>query len=189
MCEHQANLIAWLDEELSPIEAAAVARHVESCESCRARFASLQNAGENFRLYRDAIFAANSKPKLSRWAPALAAAALVAAASLFLIFPRKHAPIPPPTPAPISTATNTPAVAPQNKPAPSPAPRKTSRPRRANSRQPRATATWHPTETAVQIAIPADAMFAPGAVPPGMNFFAEMSIAPDGSIRQVRLRQ
>ena len=189
MCEHQPNLIAWLDEELSPIEAAAAARHVDSCEACRARFASLQNTSENFRLYRDAVFAANSKPKFSRWAPALAAAALVAAAALFLYFPHKHAAAPPPIPAPIVAATNAPASVPQPAPAESRPPRKTSRPRRANSRQPRATATWRPTETAVEIAIPADAMFAPGAVPPGMNFFAEMSIAPDGSIRQVRLRQ
>ncbi len=189
MCEHQPNLIAWLDEELSPIEAAAVARHVESCESCRARFASLQNAGENFRLYRDAIFAANSKPEFSRWAPALASAALVAAAALFLFFPHKHAAAPPPIPAPIVAATKEPATPPQPASPESRAPRKTSHPRRASSPQPRATATWHPTETAVQIAIPADAMFAPGAVPPGMNFIAEMSIAPDGSIRQVRLRQ
>ena len=190
MCEHQPNLIAWLDEELSPIEAAAVARHVDSCEACRARFASLQNASENFRLYRDAVFAANSKPKFSRWAPALAAAALVAAAALFLYFPRKHAASPPPIPAPIVDGHQHAGCRVRTTSrAPSPAPRKTSRPRRANSRQPRATATWRPTETAVEIAIPADAMFAPGAVPPGMNFFAEMSIAPDGSIRQVRLRQ
>jgi hypothetical protein len=44
-------------------------------------------------------------------------------------------------------------------------------------------------ETAVQIAIPADAMFPPGAVPNGMNWNAELIIAPDGSVKQVRLRQ
>jgi hypothetical protein len=48
---------------------------------------------------------------------------------------------------------------------------------------------WRPTETAVQIAIPADAMFPPGAMPKGMNFIAELSIAADGSVEQVRLRQ
>jgi len=32
-------------------------------------------------------------------------------------------------------------------------------------------------ETAVQIAIPAEAMFPPGAMPMGMNFIAELSIA------------
>jgi hypothetical protein len=41
----------------------------------------------------------------------------------------------------------------------------------------------------VQIAIPAEAMFPPGAMPKGLNFVAELSIAPDGSVKQVRLRQ
>jgi hypothetical protein len=48
---------------------------------------------------------------------------------------------------------------------------------------------WQPMETAVQIAIPAEAMFPPGAMPNGMNFVAELSIASDGSVKQVRLRQ
>ena len=50
-------------------------------------------------------------------------------------------------------------------------------------------AKWQPNESAVQIAFPADAMFPPGAMPKGLNFVAELSIAPDGSVRQVRLRQ
>jgi anti-sigma factor RsiW len=192
MCEHQPNLIAWLDGELSPAEAAAAARHVEACEACRAQFASLRDASQNFQHYCSAVLAANSKPKISRWVPALTAAALVAAATIFLIFPRKHAATPPPVPAPIATATAapTPAPAPAPTPAPALAPRKTSpHARRANSANAPSVAAWRPTETAVEIAIPADAMFAPGAVPPGMKFFAEMSIAPDGSVHQVRLRQ
>jgi hypothetical protein len=44
-------------------------------------------------------------------------------------------------------------------------------------------------ENAVQIAIPADAMFPPGAMPKGLNFIAELSIAPDGSVKQIRLGQ
>jgi anti-sigma factor RsiW len=193
MCEHQPNLIAWLDGELSPVEAAAIARHVESCKPCRAQVASFRRAGENVRLYCDAVLAANSKPKFPRWVPALTAAALVAAATVFLLFPRRHAATPPPAPAPVVAATPAPSPAPVLTPvltpAPALAPRKASRTRRANFANASSVAAWHPTETAVEIAIPADAMFAPGAVPPGMKFFAEMSIAPDGSVRQVRLRQ
>ncbi len=33
----------------------------------------------------------------------------------------------------------------------------------------------------VQIAIPADAMFPPGAVPAGFSYITEVSFAPDGS--------
>jgi hypothetical protein len=48
-------------------------------------------------------------------------------------------------------------------------------------------ASW-PEPAAMQIAIPADEMFPPGAVPAGVNFFAELSIAADGSAERLRLR-
>jgi hypothetical protein len=44
-------------------------------------------------------------------------------------------------------------------------------------------------DTAIQIAIPAEAMFPPGAMPAGINFVADMRIALDGSVQQIRLRQ
>lgn len=44
-----------------------------------------------------------------------------------------------------------------------------------------------PAEPAIQIAVPAEAMFPPGAVPEGVNFIADLTIAADGS-EQVRLR-
>jgi hypothetical protein len=40
----------------------------------------------------------------------------------------------------------------------------------------------------VQIAIPAEAMFPPGAMPEGMSFIAEVSIGADGSVERLRLR-
>jgi hypothetical protein len=47
---------------------------------------------------------------------------------------------------------------------------------------------WVATGPAIQIAIPAEAMFPPGAVPDGINFVAELSIAPDGSAQGLRLQ-
>ena len=49
-------------------------------------------------------------------------------------------------------------------------------------------ANWLPAEPAIEIAIPADAMFPPGALPEGVNFTANISIAADGSAQQVRLQ-
>jgi hypothetical protein len=46
-----------------------------------------------------------------------------------------------------------------------------------------------PMDAAIQIAIPAEAMFPPGAMPAGVNFIADLRIAADGSVQQVRLRQ
>jgi len=45
-----------------------------------------------------------------------------------------------------------------------------------------------PNEGTVQIAIPAEEMFPPGAFPDGMNFVADVTIAADGSAEQLRLR-
>jgi hypothetical protein len=44
-----------------------------------------------------------------------------------------------------------------------------------------------PAEPAVEIAISADAMFAPGAVPPGISFTAELTIAADGTAERLGL--
>jgi Putative zinc-finger len=42
-------------------------------------------------------------------------------------------------------------------------------------------------DAAIQIAIPADAMFPPGAVPDGVSFVADVSLGADGAIAQLRL--
>ena len=42
-------------------------------------------------------------------------------------------------------------------------------------------------DPAIQIAIPADSMFPPGAVPEGVNFVASLSLA-DGSVQAIRLQ-
>jgi hypothetical protein len=50
------------------------------------------------------------------------------------------------------------------------------------------TSDWAMAEPAIQIAIPADAMFPPGAVPEGMTYIANLSLAADGSVQGFRLR-
>jgi len=45
-----------------------------------------------------------------------------------------------------------------------------------------------PDEPVIQIAIPAEEMFPPGAVPEGMHFVADVTIAADGSAERLRLR-
>jgi hypothetical protein len=51
-----------------------------------------------------------------------------------------------------------------------------------------ANANWALPETAIQIAIPVEAMFAPGAVPEGITFIADVSMAADGSVQGLRLQ-
>jgi len=182
MCELQPKLLAWFDGELAPDEAAAVERHVAACEDCRVQSAAFRKTSQAFNLYCDAVLSTHAKPKIPRWIPALAGAAGLAAAALLLAFARTRVQQPPPAPAPVAALNALPVSVPQ------PAPRKTLHRKHATPPVPRQVQQWQPVET-VEIAIPAEAMFAPGALPEGLKFFADMSIAPDGSVRQVRLRQ
>jgi hypothetical protein len=49
-------------------------------------------------------------------------------------------------------------------------------------------ATWVAAGPAIEIAIPAEAMFPPGAVPEGTTFIADLRMAADGSLQGLRLR-
>lgn len=53
---------------------------------------------------------------------------------------------------------------------------------------PRQSADAFPAEPPIQIDIPADAMFPPGAFPQGMVFSADLTISADGSPERLRLR-
>ena len=184
MCDIQAKLIAWLDRELSSDEAADVERHIKGCQECRGRLAMYKEVSETFDVYCDAVVAGKTRRRVSHWVPVLASA-VVAAVVMFLAFPQRRVE-PPPVLAPTLAATSVPVPAPHAAEA---APRKKIRRQHAIPRVQERPVKWQPTETAVQIAIPAEAMFPPGAMPEGMNFIAELSIAPDGSVQQVRLRQ
>ena len=183
MCDLQGKLIAWLDRELPSDEAVGVERHLQECKECRNRLAAYRELSETFAMYCDAVVAAKTPRRVPRWVPVLVSA-IAAAVVLFLAFPRTRIE-PPPVLIPAITAASVPVPAPQ---APEPGPRKRIHRRHAPPAQDRA-AKWQPMETAVQIAIPAEAMFPPGAMPNGLNFVAELSIAPDGSVREVRFRQ
>jgi anti-sigma factor RsiW len=182
MCDVQAKLIAWLDRELSRDEAAGVERHIEGCKECRSRLAAYEQVSETFGVYCDSVVAAKTRRQLPRWAPVLASA-VVATVVVYLAASRARIE-PPPLLTPTITAASVALPAP-----PRAARRKTIYRRHAVAPAEARPAKWQPMETAVQIAIPAEAMFPPGAMPKGMNFIAELSIAPDGSVRQVRLRQ
>jgi anti-sigma factor RsiW len=184
MCDVQAKLIAWLDRELSSDEAAGVERHIEGCKECRCRLAAYEQVSNTFDAYCDAVEAVKTRRRVPRWVHALASAA-VAAVVMFLAFSRTRIE-PPPVLIPAITAASVGLPAP---PELESAPRKTIHRRHPVAPVQVRAAKGQPMEAAVQIAIPAEAMFPPGAMPKGLNFIAELSIAPDGSVKQVRLRQ
>ena len=187
MCDVQGKLIAWLDQELPTAEASEVERHIEQCRECQRWVATYGRVSETFDAYCDAVLAAKEPRRVSRWVPVLASS-LVAASIMLLVILRGRV-----EPAPVLAPTVATASAPV--PAPSlaaaPGPRKPTMRRHHMAQASRIEERFtqgQPMDTAIQIAIPAEAMFPPGAMPAGVNFIADLRIAPDGSVQQVRLR-
>jgi anti-sigma factor RsiW len=180
MCDGQGKLMAWLDDELPQEEAAEVAGHVEGCAECRSEREAYERVSKTFDAYCEAVMTAKTHHGIPRWVPALAGA-VAAVAVLFLSFARARV-------EPRAMASPVVAAIPKvldATPAPS---KKVHRPHPAVARVQEQINSWRPAESAVEIAIPAEAMFAPGAMPEGMNFIAEVSIGSDGAVKRLRLR-
>ncbi|HEX8838083.1 MAG TPA: zf-HC2 domain-containing protein [Candidatus Acidoferrum sp.] len=186
MCDVQAKLVAWLDRELPADEAIEVKRHVEQCQECRRWVARYGQVSETLEAYCDAVMVAKAPRRVPRWVPVLAGA-LVAASVVLLMLLRTRvdrSPVLQPMVAASVTALG-PAAARE------PAPRRPAmrRHQAAQAQRVQRPTQVQPMDTAIQIAIPAEAMFPPGAMPTGINFIADVRIAPDGSVQLVRLRQ
>jgi len=183
--------MAWLDRELGNDEMVELERHIGACSECRSRLESYKQASATFDAYGHAVLSAKTQQKRLPWVPVLttaAAAAITATFVLVLLRARVEPPALPP-PAQVQVQAPPPAMVLENVPAPTPAPSETMhRPWTTTPGTPRRTANWQPTERAIQISIPAESMFPPGAVPQGVNFLADLSIAADGSAEQIRLR-
>lgn len=182
MCEFSEKLISWLDRELPENEAADVERHVQACIECRNRFAEYQEVSRTLDAYCNMVMALNARPRVSRWVPvaSLGVAAVVAAA-LFLFLPR--AAVEPFVSHPLVNTVPSPMVVETGPPA-----AKAVHRRRAIRRVHSQNADLPLAEPAIQIAIPGESLFPPGVVPEGVVFTADLSIAADGSARQIRLR-
>jgi hypothetical protein len=211
MCDRSDKLILWLDRELPQDEAADVQRHLQTCGECRRCLAAYKHVSDSIDAYCDAAIESPVPQWLPSWTPALAAAA--AAAVLFLVVARgpiARGPGERPLPNAPVTAVSSPTLVHHNEGQPevraalNPPPAPTHKRSRANPAgapvpgassplqkhglNPAQNANWIPAQAAVEIAIPAEAMFAPGAVPQGVNFTAELRLAADGSAQELRLR-
>ena len=205
MCEFRGKLTAWLDGELASDEACDIERHVQLCEECRGRAEAYRQVSTAFEAYCDAysagVLAARHRRKGSRRTITISGTAALAAAvaALFLLAPRMHLLLSParvPAPAANATAAAQPI---QSVQIPQPAPAVVQRasqlePTREKRLRHRASwpqaqgSDWLASEPAVEIAIPADAIFPPGALPDDVSFTADVTIAADGSAQQIRLR-
>jgi anti-sigma factor RsiW len=197
MCDFSGKLIAWLDHELPAEETAAVERHLEACSECRCRVDAYKRVSSEFEAYCDDTIASNVRRKAPRWIPAVSAAGVVAAVVvLFLAFPRTRVQRPAFDPPRVAAAAS-PTVVAKGLPA---LVRSVHRVHRQHAVAPvqnqnensalaqNQNAYSLPDEPVIQIAIPAEEMFPPGAVPEGMHFVADVTIAADGSAERLRLR-
>jgi len=206
MCDFAGTLIAWLDGELGIGDAADVERHLQLCVECRSRVEAYGQVSRAFEAYCDAYCQAAMaapSPRLSRRTLTVSAVAAVAAAvaALFLFaspgrvrLSLARTPALKATSSIISeSATQVAAQAQSASPSVQNLPelerRHAAEPTRRAAPRPRFAQThWPPAPPAVEIAIPADAIFPPGAAPEGVSFAADVTIAPDGSAQQIRLR-
>jgi anti-sigma factor RsiW len=178
MCEYSEKLVAWLDRELPPDEASRLERHLPGCSECPQRIAAYVEVSAAMAGYCNSVMAASSTRRPS-WRVLAGAGAVAAALLLLSFFPRTPAgriPIPaPPGISPPAIAFEQPPVAARNVPR-----RHIGKPVRVQN------ATEQLPE--IEIAIPAEALFPPGAVPEGFQFVADISIGADGSAQSLRLR-
>jgi anti-sigma factor RsiW len=168
--------------------------------------------------YYEALTVSKPRFELTHWPPAISAATVMAAvfAVLLLFAPRAHVPrlaVRAPAP-PVHASLR--AQTPRAEPAMKSECRKATRPPigllhlhrsgpalsasrfdRSNE-EPQTARSVAQTRSeganslfsapAVQVAIPADALFPPGAVPPGISFTADIAIEPDASAQRISLR-
>ncbi len=168
-----------MDRELPDNEAADVEQHVRDCSECRGRVDAYEEVSRAFAAYCDAAAETRQGRRVPHWVPVLGSA--VAAVVLLLAFwPASVKPIlvhP-------QVADASPVVVREITPTP------VERVHRRHLIAPRNTAgaNWVSDEPAIRIAIPAEAMFPPGAVPEGTVFIADVRMAADGSVQGLRLQ-
>ena len=196
MCDFSGKLIAWMDRELPEEEAAAVERHLDACSECRFEVEAYKRVSSKFDAYCDEAMTSNVRQGDPRWVPVVSAVGAVAAiVALFFVWPRT--PYQPPAFQPSkvvvsdSAADTTEGLPARVRPI-----QKIHRRQVVTPVQIRNTIVppvqnqdaYIPTnEPVIQIAIPADEMFPPGAVPEGIHFTADLTIAADGSAERLRL--
>jgi hypothetical protein len=212
MCDYSGRLVAWLDREMQADEASEMERHVAACAECRNCAAELDRVSGAFKDYCEALAQTKEHRKASGVAPIFWAAAAAIVLAVMFAYPRGHvtSPMQQPSVTAVAKTDSSPSLtvkAAENVPAPSKADHRAAR-RQAADRTGKGagspglcsgqdcaptkvqgqSANWVAEEPAIQIAIPAEAMFPPGAVPEGVNFVADVSIGSDGRVEQLRLR-
>lgn len=187
-CDCSKKLVTWLDGELSIDEAAYLEQHLGACLACRSEMEAYKKVSVAIQAYWHAPTSSGTHQVAPlRVLTYIGAAAAAAALAFFLLRPNPRLLVEPAVqPAP---ATSSVVAVPDAKPT-SPAPPPHIKPVRVrhSAESPQSLQTnWPSVDSAVQIAIPAESLLPPGAVPQGLAFVADLTIAPDGSPQGLHL--
>ena len=215
MCDLSKRLLAWIDGELTAEDGANLEGHLQICDECRSRAEEYRRLSRTFEAYcaaySEALTASKPRREFVRWLPAISAATATAAVVILLVLfsPRARVPQFPvraPMPAHDTAMNSLPVQTAQaaSNPERPEATRLPTPPRQRRRSQPvskqQSPAAPCPAQSpprqlkaflgapAVEIAIPADALFPPGAVPLDVVFTADITIAPDASAQQISFR-
>lgn len=203
MCDHLGRPVAWLDREMQTDEAAKMERHVAECAECRNCAAEMERVSGAFEEYCDAYAQSSKGRKEKQVAPIWGAAAAAVLLAAIVVYPRRHdaaLTLPPSMTKPVQTVSSNSVTSQAAESISAPLPNDHHTTRRLGPHGKASAAfcappemqsrneSWVAEEPSVQIAIPSEAMFPPGAVPEGVNFVADVSIGADGAAEQLRLR-
>jgi len=208
MCEFSGKLIAWMDGELREGETAFVERHLDGCAECRSRLATYRQASSAFDAYCDASIdtrepatAPEARRGIPQWMP-IAAGVAAAVVALLLLLPRDRVGHGPVFTTAATTAPSKEEIGSADVSTAEPAAADTTRVKGSRqehvasvklmqhkpaARGPVQSAELLPAEPAIEITIPSDAVFPPGAVPEGVSFVADVTLGADGSAERLRL--
>jgi hypothetical protein len=176
MCEYSGRLVAWLDRELPDEEAANVECHVRQCTECRAAVNTYEEVtGVFLACYEATILPQRRRPPYIWTGSGLAVAAAIVAVLFFVQPPAQKLSIHPAVPpAPVTSMRaslrESRASMRESLRASFPAP---AHARHRSVPVPRQR-QWMVEQPVLQVALPAEALFPPGAVPPGFSFIAEV---------------
>jgi anti-sigma factor RsiW len=164
MCNYSGRLIAWIDGELPEEEALNVEWHVGQCGDCRRAVRSYREISGAFLDCYVAAMPVRHGARYMRWVGI--ASGVAAGILLAVMFANSHAEK---LVAPVPAVDHAPAIAFQKTPARMLAvhAHHTNRPKPILEH-------WVASEPTIEVALPADALFPPGAVPAGFTLITDI---------------
>lgn len=189
MCDFSEKLIAWMDGELPDDEAAAVDRHLGGCSECLDRLETYRGVSRALAAYCAASMETTTRRRWPQWLPVLTGAAAAAVLLAGVFQTTVFQPVSKPIVVQRHVAEASPVILDETVQQPVERVHRPHSVTRHKTLGMTRQAHWVSAEPTIQIAIPAEAMFAPGTVPEGTTFIADLRMSADGVWQGLSLQQ